>query len=284
MSPASVAWACAALWAFATSCVVVTSYRAAVVFAMLGLIGVPVLVFLTLQVCSYLRDVRRCDWLMYSFMGQGTLAIDPRHLKYSQDSIKRQFLHGPSAGKDVHTRIDCHPLKACVKYRIEACFHCVDGKIHLFAINNRTLFNAKYNKVPLVLLTIKHCPGDWSSRFTAQPPYKDIFVRGRGSLPHEPSSARSRLFARRATATREDLPQGEVRLCVMNLIKEGDGETVIGLLKQHELSRDINVQKVEGDHAEISIRVSRASEDIVCSIIQKLGDEHGVQPIVLELK
>lgn len=101
------------------------------------------------------------------------LRTSPHKLKFCQDSILRFFRDGTSV----------FDLRRGTP-KIVACFHSQDGDTRLFALNNRTLFNAIYNDISAVLVNIIEKPAEWPTRFTGRRPWMCTKVRGLRSGSH----------------------------------------------------------------------------------------------------
>merc|ERR1712070_45615 len=103
----------------------------------------------------------------YSMDPGAQQGVAPQRLRFCQDSIARTFHDGTS----VFARRHGIP-------KISACFHHDFDGIRLFALNNRTLFNAIYTGVSEIIVNIVEKPVDWQRRFTGTKPWMCIKVRG----------------------------------------------------------------------------------------------------------
>lgn len=173
--------------------------------------------------------------------------------KFCQDSISRCFQDGTS----VFDFREGTP-------QILGCFHQERDGTRLFALNNRTLFNAIHTGVGSVLVTIVDKPDDWPRRFTGSRPWMCVKVRGLTFLPGvgyaEPQALRIPASA---------FPGGGHRsICLVMLearnLVNPKKDTLHSLLQ--EMSSDLDARVVDGPRAFARVRVNEDDVPLVRSI------------------
>jgi len=185
------------------------------------------------------------------------LWVRPQRLKFCQDSISRNFYDGTSVFKPRHGIP-----------KISACFHWESDGLRLFALNNRTLFNAMYTDVSTVLVSIVEKPDDWLRRFTGRRPWMCMKVRGPTCTPD----------ALRIPATAFPGPGGgQQSIClvvleVRNLVN-AKTETFLNLLK--DMSSDLDARHVEGPRSFARVRVNESDVPLVRSMVKALAERKG---------
>lgn len=189
-----------------------------------------------------------------------SMKLHPWHLRFSQDSISERFHNGRSV------------FDPCIEtHTILACFHTEAGKTHLFAINNRTLFNALINKVNEVTVNIVEKPFDWERRFTGQTPWMCMRVR-------------TTSWIRRCSASYVRIPSETIapmgtRSCclvvleVRNLVNPKNA-TFYSLIK--DKCPELNVQDpIDVDKAYARVRVAEEEVPLVRSIVKAIAKDLG---------
>jgi len=179
-------------------------------------------------------------------------------LRFCQDSIATRFrdgssVYGPCRGPS-------HP-------KVIACFHSeVDGT-RLYALNNRTLFNAIHNKVSSIIVHVVDKPSDWESRFTGKKPWLCMRVRHVG----QPMSMHVKIPA-------EAFPPAHVAsrclivLEARNLVhpKKNNLWSLI-----NDMCPELNAQAVEGDRAYARVRVAQDDEALVRCVVKAIAKTLG---------
>lgn len=191
-----------------------------------------------------------------------SMKIHPWRLRFSQDSISERFHNGRSV------------FDPCiVTHTILACFHTELGKTHLFAINNRTLFNALINKAEEVTVNIVEKPFDWGRRFTGQRPWMCMRVRTTSWFR---SCSASRSYVRIPSET---IAPTETRSCclvvleVRNLVHPKNA-TFYSLIK--DKCPELNVHyPVDVDKAYARVRVAEEEVPLVRSIVKAIAKDLG---------
>lgn len=203
--------------------------------------------------------------------------INPHRLKFCQDSISRFFHDGTSVFK----RCEGTP-------KILACFHKELDGIRLFALNNRTLFNAIYRNLNEVIVNIIEKPEDWPRRFTGRRLWMCIEVRQRKSMAQsdrvEPHCGWPDAALRIPDTA---FPGGEehrsicfVVLEVRNLVNPRKKDTLFALLK--DMSSDLDVRAVEGPRAYARVRINENDVPLVRSMVKAIAERMGKQVWTVE--
>jgi hypothetical protein len=199
-----------------------------------------------------------------------SMKIHPWRLRFSQDSISERFHNG------------CSVFDPCiVTHTILACFHTEAGKTHLFAINNRTLFNALINKVKEVTVNIVEKPFDWERRFTGQKPWMCMQVRTTSwirtcttsSIGFESASGSYVRIPAETIAPRETRSCCLVVLEVRKLVNPKN-TTFYSLIK--DKCPELNVQDpIDIDKAYARVRVAEEEVPLVRSIVKAIAKDLG---------
>lgn len=224
------------------------------------------------------------------------------HLRYCQDSISARFSNGAS----VYSR-DQSELPFAT-HTIAACFH----HHRLFALNSRTLFNAKHMGIESIIVYIVDKPLDWSTRFTARKPYTAIRVRGERihQFEHVVRNWALDIYSDSMTAigrgldsemeamvqeqavvipadafpTHEARPIGDVVLEVSNFIntRAGAEENITSIV----LARcpNLQVQAYAGDRSYARLRVALEDEAATRNVIKAIAKEQGKKISIREVR
>jgi hypothetical protein len=196
--------------------------------------------------------------------------IEPESLMYSQDSIQCRFSGGRWAGRTVYDKTTVHDWGQRSRsrmiladgshlcwdwtdsHRILASFHTVPGETYprLFAISNRTLFNARYNSDTIsmwIQVRIVPKPSDWDRRFTAKKPWSSIHVR-EDRHPHGEMIHMALRIPVDAFPSDQPNIGGDVVLEVRNLVNPKKDEPLFALLQNMCRDSEITVaiQQEEG--------------------------------------
>lgn len=187
------------------------------------------------------------------------LRISPRRVKFCQDSISR-FFHDGTSVFDFPQDIP----------KISACFHQEYDGTRLFALNNRTLFNAIHTNVDEIIVNIVKKPSDWPRRFTGSRPWMCVKVRG--------SEAPLRAYYSAAKLPASAFPGGGHRsLCLVVLearnLVNSKKDTLVDLLK--DMSPDLDVQPVVGPRAFARVRVNESDVPLIKRMIKAIAERMG---------
>lgn len=200
---------------------------------------------------------------------QTTCSISPCRLLFSQDSIAETFRDGSSFFL---------PLR---QHNILACFHECSG-VHLFALNNRTLFNALHNNISTVFVTIVDRPRDWHRRFTGKPPWTCVHVRR--SVIRNCTSSSVGISGQFVRIPAESVPfpmtpapshQRWVLLEVKKLVNPTT-DTFYELL--NEMCPDLDIKPCEGDKQHVRVWATTEAMPLVQTAVKALAKKVGRQP------
>lgn len=150
----------------------------------------------------------------------------------------------------------------------------IDG-IRLFALNNRTLFNAIHRNVNEVIVNIVEKPDDWPRRFTGNRHWMCIKVRRR-TIIAKPCS--SEMHAVRIPAPAflggDNRSICFVVLDVRNLVNARK-DTLFALLK--DMSSELGVRAVDGPRAFARVRINEDDVPLVRSMVKAIAKRIGKQ-------
>jgi len=183
--------------------------------------------------------------------------MSPHRLKFCQNSISAQFQDGTSVF-----------APRCGIPKVLACFHGV----RLFALNNRTLFNALRNDVEPVIVTVVEKPSDWHLRFSGKRPWMCMKVRLGVQL-------RSAPFIKIPV---ESFPSPQASspcwllLEAPNLVNPKK-RTFYDLLA--DMCPDLNIRRFQGEREYARVRVIEDDQPLVRSAIKALAKQLGNNPM-----
>jgi len=190
------------------------------------------------------------------------LRVSPRRLRFCQDSVSRAFHDGTS----VFDRRQGTP-------KISACFYEEVGGTRLFALNNRTLFNAIHTGLDEIIVNIVQKPEDWLRRFTASPPWMCMKVRGLNFIP--PVGYVERQALRIPAAAFPGNGQQSICLVVLEVrnLVNSNKDTLYDLLK--DMSSDLDARCVDGPHAFARVRVKEDDVPLIRSMVKAIAERKG---------
>jgi len=200
------------------------------------------------------------------------LLLDPRKIRFSQDSISHRFHDGsPVKGPPKSP----HPKVAVVRLAQEG------RGVFWFALNNRTLFNALYNGVGKVDVVIVDKPKDWDLRFTSKYPWICTTVRGKKHTEHTgyftPCAANLPLSAQISEEPRNVC---FVVLEARNLIKPQRSETLFSMLRDF----DLRIYEVTGERSYARVRVDTQDTALIKNVIKGEAKKRGRKVEIREVE
>lgn len=195
-------------------------------------------------------------WNHLAYSCGDQIRSDPRNLLFPQDSISCYFHDGSSVFS---------PRRGTPK--ILACFHAERDRRRLYALNNRTLFNAIHNGVGQVIVNIVEKPDDWPRRFTGSRPWMCVKVRGGFR-----ACAQALRIPAQAFPSQNRQSSCFVVLEVRGLINQKNN-TFYNLLK--EMSSDLDVRFEAGQREFARVRVNENDVPLVRSMAKALAERMG---------
>lgn len=223
--------------------------------------------------------------------------VDPRLIRFSQNSIRSRFHDG--------SLVTGPPRSEQPQIAVVAIQHEGNPYTELFAVNNRTLFNAAYNGIDRLRVILIDKPSNWASRFTctgggicitvcADLPqqqfdaYQDVLVEPLVSIPLQQQFDEylDALHEPLVTIPASSLNPYEARgICfvvleVRDLVKPQRPETLFSILRA--FSADINIQEVEGERSYARIHVDNQDTELITNI-KAIGKQRGKKVVVREV-
>lgn len=195
-----------------------------------------------------------------------SIQVNPNRLRFCQDSISEIFRDGSSVFRN------CKDMPT-----ILACFHEEADGMRLFALNNRTLFNAIVNDVKVVDVNIVEKPFDWEDRFTGRWPWMCIWVRRPMVIKQcaLSSGSKVRIPAETITPTPSS-SRCSIVLEARNLINPKK-KNLTALIK--EKCPDLDVQEpVDVERAYARVRVAEEDVPLVQCIVKAIAKDLGKNP------